>query len=324
MPDSYGTEWRNENQLRKYPFADGSSLRSDQGYVLPDGAFLDAMIYLAAESAPYIGLIDAIGGIVGIYADDVLACSAEIVSGNDILEFFDTYGRRVGTMIAGPDLTDLPGPLTFQSDAAPLCTACAFNQAPGAVTAFMLPDGTVVSGNVTFAGVDGLRVASYTDDDGNHILRFDAVGVPEDPPCVDLPPPATCIDVLQDDESDLTIDRVDNHIVIGHRSMLAEVCTDKDYLPDEEGVLPTEPPYDPCDPPDPPGPCPPVPPWDPPGPCPEDPQAYFISVGGDLLSLEPFIGAPVSIAAFVDDVTANRLQPRPSQGILLKIRGIAP
>lgn len=326
MIDVVNIEWRNENRLRRYPFADGASLLSDDGRTLSDSAFLDAMVYPFAAGTIYLSRIDTVNAVVQLSAGGVMIAEAAIVPGGDVLEFLDSYGRRIGTMIAGPGLVEVAGTATFAEDAAPLCQACVLQQVQESVNGFLLPDGTIVSGNVIFAGVDGVRIVTYTDVDGVRVLRLDAVGVPDVPDCVDLPDPIKCIDVRQAEESDLTISRDGAHILIGHRSELAEVCTNRDRLPADDGTLPLNTPCDPCAtwpcPPE--GPCPPVPPGPGPGSCPPDPQRYFISVVGDLAIIEPHFGAGMAAQVMIDDAASGNLPAREAQGVLLRLRGVEP
>jgi hypothetical protein len=346
MPDLTNMEYRDENRQRRYPLADGANVTSDQGVQLPDDAFLDALVYPFGYDIVYVSKVDTLSGTVELSTGTTKFAAAVIDPATDILEFYDIYGRRIGTMIYGPGLVNAPGTLTFNADATPLCAASVFQQMQESVNGFVLPDGTVVSGEVTFAGIDGLRCVTYVDSDGVKVLRFDAVGVPDVPDCVDLPDPIRCIDVSQGVNSNLTISRTDNRILIGHRTSLADVCTNKDRLPADDGTLPLNPPCDPCwcvtggel------GPCNPICPTGPDctgatgpgpaGPCPDDPQDYYISVVDDLMTLTPDPGVarePVGytnmslrIQQNVQEQHAKRLAARAAQGVKLALRGVSP
>ena len=347
MPDSNtNIEWRNENQLRRYPFADGANVTSDQGMQLPDDAFLDALVYPFGYDIVHVSLVDTLSGTIELSVGTTKFATATIDPLTDILEFYDDYGRRIGTMISGPGLANVPGTFTFNADATPLCAACVFQQMQESINGFVLPDGTVVSGEVTFGGVDGLRCVTYVDGAGVKVLRFDAVGVPDIPDCVDLPDPIRCIDVSQGVNSNLTISRSGANILIGHRSSLADVCTNKDRLPADDGTLPLDPPCDPCwcVTGDVTGPCEPICPTGPDctgatgpgptGPCPTGPENYYISVVDDLMTLTPDPGvAPVGMtytnmtlraAQIAKDQTAQHLAARAAQGVKLGLRGMTP
>lgn len=318
MPDHAYQEWRNINSQRNFPFADDATLMSIDGITLSTSVFIDAFFYPMDITEPlYLSRINVPDNILEISADGQLVASAEMVG--TVADFYDEDDRHIGTLIASDDFSLLTDEIQFTSVTAPFAAACVMAQNQPGVRGFQLPNGDIVTGEVTFQGIDGVRIDSYVSGD-NQILRISAVGVQSTPECIDLSPPIECIDVNQVNNGSLMISRLDNHIILAHRSALDEVCTDKLALPDDEGNLPLQP-DDPCDPPPPAPPCDPNPPWTGPGACPSDPQYYFFSAGGDLLTITPYLGAELAGSALLDYIYNPLLPPRQSQGLRIALRG---
>jgi len=177
-------EYYNENSLRNYPFEDQASLASTTAYVMPSNLFVDAMIYpMDTDGIPFISKIDMATNVITI-ADSVTQES--IMTGSigisDTVVLYDIYGRQLGMLVFGAGRTGLQSGRVyeFESEATRFATSCWFAVSQVGVQGFMLADGTLMTGEVTFEGRNGIVIDSYYLStgwfSGRNILRFSVIG----------------------------------------------------------------------------------------------------------------------------------------------------
>jgi len=321
MPPVNYIEWRNANAQRNFPFADEQTLMATSLYSLSNSVILDAFFYpVNLEGALYLSGISTQESTIKISDDNGVVASAAFTAGQTVMDFYDDYDRHIGTMLVSDDFENLSDDLVFTADTTAFAVECVAAQNQPGVRGILMPDGVLISGDVVFQGDDGMLIDSYTDA-GKNILRISARGVQDIPECVDLADPIKCIDVNQVNAGSLTISRSGANIYIAHRSQLEDVCTTKEYIPDDEGNL-TGNHDDPClDPPTPDS-CPPNPSWTPPGACPSDPSSYTVTGLGSLFQVEPHTGDELAGASLLDYIYNPLLPPKTRQGLRLSLRGI--
>ncbi len=193
----YNREWRQENQATAYPFTWSSSLKSQDGRVLLEGTFLDAVISPVGGQA---GLCitnvavtnETITLTIGDRADRKRCSGAfSLTNPPDSVELFDVYGRPAGLLVSEAlRLVSLQSWGLGEHAIAPgnaefVASVCCPTPEVG-LRGFLLPDGTVVSGEVWLVGDAGvvLRVEEDTgpvpcqpEVDGV-VIRVDVVGDP--------------------------------------------------------------------------------------------------------------------------------------------------
>lgn len=231
------TEWRNKNHYRSYPVADDASWTATNGSVVPQEVFLDAMLTpIDPEGTVYVSAIDLSNNRVEVSDDNGLLAWA-IVTAEDTLTFADEYGRKLGVIVVSEEFRDLGGTLTFESHALPLAPAAVIPQVQNCVRGIQLPDGTVVTGDVEIIGVNGIVVEH---DVAANALTFSAIGEPNGPECVTLPPPVQCVEVLQTGTGGtFAVSFVDDVLYLDTSLTLEEICAAKKsvVLPDEDGQV---------------------------------------------------------------------------------------
>lgn len=210
--------WLKENEYRRYPLAD------DCASPLPDSAIVDA----------FINPIDAADGavcLVGVDTDSVVfadAAGARYATASRSgasLNLEDQYGRPCGVVVAGPSFDSI-GQADFTYGQLPLAGACVFRDDRAGVRGFLMPDGVLISGDVTWIGRNGVVVDSRIDDAGRSVLRFSFYGFVATPECAELPEPVTCIRLLQEGGGSLSLSTSELGVInIGHTAeTLDAVC----------------------------------------------------------------------------------------------------
>jgi hypothetical protein len=323
MADLMNVEWRNINGERDYPFSDGVTLAPVEGIQIPQDAFLDAVFYpINLEGELYLSSIDRMVNEMQVSDASGVRGTGEL--GTEVVTFFDDYGRPLGTLVLGPGFEELSATMLASVEATRFAAACVFPQNQVGVRAFLLPDGTLVTGDVTFAGEGGIRIDTYVEN-GNLVMRPMAVGVQSTDDCVDLPPPVQCLKVKQLSGSTLTVSQGGNVISLGSRLSISDICPPK-AIPDKDGDLPLSH-DDLCDEePEQPEPDIPTPGYE--GDCPSGGSVrYFIIPVTDLLTVNPTdvpaaTGTPIeglSSSGFQDIL--EKLPPRLAQAIEISVRG---
>jgi hypothetical protein len=327
MPDRMNIEWRNINRERDYPFSAGATRQPTTGIRIPTDAFLDAVFYpIDLDGELYLSSVDRMAGSMAVSDASGVRGTGELAG--DVVTFFDDFMRPVGTMVLGPGFDSLSATTVATLEATRFAAACVFPQNQVGVRALLLPDGTIVTGDVTLAGEDGIRVDTSVED-GKTVIRIMAVGVQSTEDCIELPPPVKCLRIKQVAESTLTISQsvTSEGVVLGlgARLDIDDVCPSKG-VPNEGGDLPLSH-GDLCDeePPQP-EPDPPAPGFE--GECPPSHNGrYFIIPLTDLLEVNPSddpvaLGTPLesaSVDGFQDIL--DRLPPRQPQSIEIAVRG---
>lgn len=232
-------EWRNKNYYRGYPVADDASWTATNGSVIPQEVFLDALLTpIDPEGVIYVSAINLSDNRVEVSDDNGMFAWAPVTE-EDSLYFQDQYGRKLGVLVVSEAFRDLGGNLSFESHALPLDSAAIVPQLQNCVRGVQLPDGSVVTGDVQIVGVDGMVVEH---DVANNALVFSAVGIPVDPPCVELPEPIKCIEVVQTGSGgtfSVSVDETDGTIYVDTSLTLEDICEARKLrvLPDENGLV---------------------------------------------------------------------------------------
>jgi hypothetical protein len=180
----YG-DWRDDNQRRKYPFAD-DALLTNGTLVIPNSLFIDGRLYpIGGDETLYLNRITREEDVIefGVRSgDEELATGSYSVTDvpeNGEIAFHDEYGRPAGMLLA----TDTSlrafsglnaGEYTFTQPQARFAAAVVAPQPEVGVRGFLLADGSVVTADVIVVGEDGAVVRK--DEDGT--LRIDFIGDP--------------------------------------------------------------------------------------------------------------------------------------------------
>lgn len=179
-------DWRDDNQRRTYPFADGVTLTNGT-LVLPKSLFIDGRLYpIGGNEDLYLSRVTRDGSaiIFGIKADATNELATASYDVTDIpetgeLAFHDVYGRPAGMLLATEESLRAfsglnSGTYAFNSAQARFATAVVVPQPNAGVRGFILPSGDVMAGDVWIVGEDGIVVRKDTDGS----LRIDLVGDP--------------------------------------------------------------------------------------------------------------------------------------------------
>jgi hypothetical protein len=195
MPQIYNTEWRAEHGATKYPFAQTATLVSRDGRVIPEGTFLDAAICPAGGQTGLrltrVSLDhDAVTIAVGDQGD-LARCTGSfpLAEPPDAVALVDVNGRAAGLLVSEPQrLAALAsfgiGDHLFASGASEFVASVCFPTPAYGVQGFVLPDGTVLAGEVFFVGEAGVVFREEDSTPGpcngqeGRVIRIDAVGDP--------------------------------------------------------------------------------------------------------------------------------------------------
>jgi hypothetical protein len=178
-------EWRDDLKDSRYPFTDSSSLESSGGVSIDKDMFVDAVVYPIGYSAPiYLRTISAEARLVTFSISDAsntlaITGSVDPFGTDDSISLTDNYGRPAGLLVCGPEkiarLQAWPlGEYSFD-DNAEFVASVVIPMPENHLSGFILPDGSVMTGDVWFVGENGVVVRYDVDDDA---IRFDLVGDP--------------------------------------------------------------------------------------------------------------------------------------------------
>jgi len=251
-------EWVSSNKVRRYPFAENSSLISQQGVALPNDLFTDAIFYpIDLVGELYVSSVDATTNTIIVSDADTLLVKgvSTNVFGSGLHHFYDDIGRHVGSATTGKGILEVAGSFTFDVTSTPLEGAVVYPQNQPGLRGIRLPDGTVLTGEVTLIGRDGIMLA--TNNDGT--IRVDVVGAPGNellsPIIKNILVYGSCV-----------LSATQDNNVVSLMSSVAnpsDICTAKNNLINPDGEFPIT--YgDPCSPPPPLPPVEPCPPVAPP------------------------------------------------------------
>lgn len=323
--ESVYQEWQTSNKDRAHPFSESVTTISTNGTELPNDVFTDGFFYpINLVGNLYISEINYTANTITIAdsEDGAIKGSSANTFGSGKHEFYDELGRYIGCLIEGPGAANLGIDLSFDADRGRLAAAVVYAQNQQGVRGLKLEDGTVLTGEVTLIGTDGVVLS--TNNDGT--IRVDIVGTPGNP--------------------DLLAPIVKNLVVYGNCVLNAtqavnvaeitsiydsprDICTAKANIITPDGQFPIED-YDVCAPTTPPPPwlpCPPeLDPGSPEPPC--DHGGYFffnaLSPIVDIKALE-YPGPIVSIegVASADNFEnlANQLPPRSTGALRFSMKG---
>lgn len=177
-------EWRDEQLDSRYPFSDSSTLISTDGWEFPKDLFIDIVVYVVGASAPiYMKTVTAEPSLVTFTFNDLgenfpITGTVNPYSTDTTINLLDQYGRPAGIIICDEEkITRLRGwPLgTYEYETqAELVASTVIPLPENYLSGFILPDGSLVTGDVWFFGDNGVVITK--DEEGN--IRFDLVGDP--------------------------------------------------------------------------------------------------------------------------------------------------
>lgn len=204
MPKSYQRfqEWRDQQAGVNYPFADFATLTNGDNVSIPRSIFLDASVYAVGVTEPlHLSQIVITEQDVTLYlgtAQNAQVCSSRyrIANPPDTLFFEDRYGRACGVLVSESVKLALlqnwlPGEYFFNSRQTAFAASCCIPLPTNGVEGFILPDGTVVAGDVVFVAGNGLQfeivgqsesisvgVCDYSPQANGLVVKLHAVGDP--------------------------------------------------------------------------------------------------------------------------------------------------
>lgn len=309
-------QWRNKNNFRYFPIADDASWVTQSGLTVPSSIFVDAVLTpIDSSGSVWVSFINFETGTVGISDDRGQIATAEITT--DELSFYDTYGRHIGVVVLDPSFHDLAGALTFRAHALPFAPTAVVPQVQECVRGLLLPDGTLLTGDVVLTGIDGIVITTEITAQGQ-LVRFDALGESTEVDCIDLPPPIECVEVQQVGSGGVFAVELNGNVLnIDTSYQLEDMCQAKKdrKMPDEEGKLPLD--KDVCGDPVEPEPCDTPVAIDPVSSC---DTALYINVVSTLLGVE-LLDEP-GMPAVDTNGGLTTLPARSRQGLKLFVRGL--
>ena len=309
-------EWRDSNEDRNYPFAENTSLVAVEGVAIPADTLIDAMLYpINLVGDLYVSKIDATEQLIELRDtdDESLKGFSSVPFTEDLIPFYDSFGRHIGTLVAGDSLASLNGVYTYTPTTAVLASTVVAPQNQAGVRGLQLDSGEVLTGEVTIVGRHG--VVLTTADDGT--IRIDVVGSPGNPELFD--PIVKNIIVY----GECVLNAIQTGNVADISAIVdtpREICTEKSNIISPEGKFPFED-SDPCvTPEDPPVwlPCPHIVP-----PTPEEAACdhggyFFFNAISPVLNIQAleYPGVVVSLTGINNtninlDTIADLLPPRP-------------
>jgi len=271
--DTLFTEYGNQNSQRNYPFSDNATLLTDDGIALPIDLFIDAIFYpFNTTENIYLAEINQVTDRIilkGVITDDI--CGIGIINNwsSDTIIIYDNedYMRQIGTLCLGQGISVLQAGFIylFSSSATMFCNTVFAPVNYSGVQGFLLDDGSLVYGNVTFQGENGLNIISEKKTASwylgtRNVLTFNAIGaIPindDKEDCLGLP--IKCIRFITTKGSKIIVSDYEQD-PITHNSLsiialtpngfsTANLCKEnKQALPDSSGNLPAK--KDICNPP---------------------------------------------------------------------------
>jgi hypothetical protein len=175
-------EWSNEQENSTYPFSDIATM-SSKTTALPKSLFVDAKLYpIGGGYGQYLSLISIGKNSVTVKISDD---SGELCSGtydresdSKSIQLFDSYGRSAGVLVGLPGSIKLlfswpEGDYPFKAEQTAFTATVIVPTPEVGVRGIMLPDGTLMTGDVWLVGEQGVRI--YPEDGA---IRVDVVGDP--------------------------------------------------------------------------------------------------------------------------------------------------
>lgn len=179
-------EFENENELRSYPFAAGCVPPEDSSYGVPQGVFVDAVLYPVNPSGVLFLSEISEDGTLSV-SDD----SGTIMTGRPkgaLVELYDVsaFHRHAGTMSASSadalaEFAIRGSSRRFTAKETAFAAGCVFPVIVDGVTSVSVGDTGSRSGIIRFSNGDSddIRVSSGTLENGTSTIRFDVLPRPE-------------------------------------------------------------------------------------------------------------------------------------------------
>ena len=176
------SEYGNVNAARKYPFADSATLKDADGLALPLDFIVDACLYPLTQGLLYVSVVDVPAQRLTL-ADTVSGAKvADVVyRGGGAVNVFESggYGRQLGVIVFGnvDGVAQGRGQRTFTAAATVFAPAACTPVQQAGVQGLLLPDGSLMTGDIVIRGEGGVRVRTFAEGPVQ-VLIFDVVGVP--------------------------------------------------------------------------------------------------------------------------------------------------
>jgi hypothetical protein len=175
-------EWYDQNEQRKYPFTDASTLTNGD-YEIPEGALVDAHLYpIDAGERQFLSTIEVAASLLTFEVSDgsSMVCSGSFnpIGSTNAVEMTDEYDRPVGVIVVDTDQASLMatwplGRHVFTNRATSFVSSVVHPMPSSGVRGLRLATGQLFTGDVWIVGGEGV-VLSVEDD----TLRVDVPGDP--------------------------------------------------------------------------------------------------------------------------------------------------
>jgi hypothetical protein len=179
-------DWRDDNQQRKFPFAD-DALLTNGALTIPKSLFIDGRLYpIGGNEDLFLSRVSRDGStitfaITATGAGELATASYDVtdIPESGELAFYDVYGRPAGMLLSTETALQAfsglnSGNYDFISSQGRFATTVVVPQPEVGVRGFILPSGETVFGDVWIVGEDGVVVRKDTDGS----LRVDLIGDP--------------------------------------------------------------------------------------------------------------------------------------------------
>jgi hypothetical protein len=179
--NTYYQEYGNQNEHRKYPFTDNSTMLSNGGQQLGVDVIIDAMVYLPdVNAAVYVSLLDMCARMVELRTAAGICATGSWEAGAGKVDLYDASGylRHVGVLVFGNQNLTAETPMVFESDATTLLPACSIALTQLGVRGFVTDDDKLTTGDITLQGRNGVEITSYYDAEDRAVIRVDVYGCP--------------------------------------------------------------------------------------------------------------------------------------------------
>lgn len=196
-PTVRNQEWRASHENNKYPFEDRAKLINNDGDMLFEGLFLDAVFYpVGGQASGYLSKVTVTSDTVTLTVGDSGSPSRAYASFDrfyppEELRFVDFFDRPAGVVVSEPTrlaiLNSMAlGDHTFQPGEAGFVARVWTPVVEAGVSGVELDDGSVLTGDVWLVGDDGIvlscSVVSVKDSCDTFseatVIRVDVVGDP--------------------------------------------------------------------------------------------------------------------------------------------------
>jgi len=236
----YHDEWRQENTQRNYPFADDMLLTATSGELLPQDYLIDAMLYPpGVNDQLYLHSIAGTEFFIGAVSTRSIVATGTAIGST--VRLLDTMSRPAGLLLLGSGFT--PRAMQFSSAMTLFCSTCVLPHADYGVRGLVLPDGTILTGDITLKAGLGVRLTQT----GN-VIGIDFVGN-ANAGCYVVGPPLQCLSVTVEAGSMLRAFQSGSFISLSIAAEREELCSLGKYLPADDGTLPKDR-SDPCEEPE--------------------------------------------------------------------------